>query len=88
MDSKTVTFNGKAHSLEIVGLDSEMTVAWTNNNQTNAGTYTVTAVVSKPGYNSKTLTATLTINKAEAKLTGVELWPAAEVRYVRKLRRQ
>ncbi len=78
MDSKTVTFDGKAHSLEIVGLDSEMTVAWTNNNQTNAGTYTVTAVVSKPGYNSKTLTATLTINKANAVITGVELWPVAE----------
>ena len=78
MASKTVTFDDNVHSLEIVGLDSEMTVAWTNNNQKNAGTYTVTAVVSKPGYNSKTLTATLTINKAEAKLTGVELWPAAE----------
>lgn len=78
LEDKTVTFDGNTHSLEIKGVDNTMNVQWTNNGKKDAGTYTVTAVVSKAGYESKTLTATLTINKAEAKLTGVELWPAAE----------
>lgn len=78
MTGKTVTYNGQVQSLEVDGLDSEMSVKWTNNNKVNAGEYEVTAVVSKEGYHSKTLTATLTIEKAPAKLTGVELWPAVE----------
>ena len=78
MTGKTVTYNGQVQSLQVDGLDSEMSVKWTNNNKVNAGEYEVTAVVSKAGYNSKTLTATLIIEQAPAKLTGVELWPAVE----------
>lgn len=82
--SKTVDYNGKEQGLEIVGLDSEMSVVWKLNGKevsgkfTDAGTYNLTAVVSKPGYNSKTLTATLTINKVPGTLVGVELWSAVE----------
>lgn len=82
--SKTVNYNGAEQGLDIVGLDSEMSVVWKLNGNTvsgkfvNAGTYNLTAVVSKAGYNSKTLTATLTINKVPGKLVGVELWSAVE----------
>lgn len=82
--SKTVNYNGAEQGLDIVGLDSEMSVVWKLNGNTvsgkfvNAGTYNLTAVVSKPGYNSKTLTATLTINKVPGTLVGVELWSAVE----------
>ncbi|MBR3965889.1 MAG: S-layer homology domain-containing protein [Clostridia bacterium] len=78
LEDKTVTYDGNTHSLEIKGVDNTMNVQWTNNGKKDAGTYTVTAVVSKAGYESKTLTATLTINKANAVITGVELWPVAE----------
>lgn len=82
--NKTVDYNGAEQGLDIVGLDSEMSVVWKLNGNTvsgkfvNAGTYNLTAVVSKAGYNSKTLTATLTINKVPGKLVGVELWSAVE----------
>ena len=82
--SKTVDYNGKEQGLEIVGLDSEMSVVWKLNGNTvsgkftDAGTYELTAVVSKAGYNSKTLTATLTINKVPGKLVGVKLWSAVK----------
>lgn len=85
LESKTVTYNGRPHSLEIVGLGDGMKVEWTVNGKkvnkceyTNAGTYEVTAVVSKTGYKSATLTATLVIEKANARIINVVLWPAAE----------
>lgn len=78
LESATYTYDGTAKSLTIKGVDDSMNVSWTNNGKINAGTYNVTAVVSKAGYESKTLTATLTINKAQAKLAGVELWAAKE----------
>ncbi len=80
-----VVYDGNAHGFTINGLGDGMKVEWTVNGKkvtacefTDAGTYDVTAVVSKTGYQSTTLTATLTIAKAEAKLTGVELWSAVE----------
>ncbi len=71
-------FDGTAKSLTLVGADDTMNVVWTNNNQKNAGEYAVTAVVSKPGYETATLTATLTITQATANLINVELWPVVE----------
>ena len=67
---KTVTYNGSEQSVTVSGtLPAGVTVSYTGNTGTNAGTYNATAVLSGEGYNSLTLTATLKINKAE--ITGV-----------------
>ncbi len=78
LDDKTVTYDGNVQYLELNGVDSTMDVKWTNNGKVDSGVYEVTAVVSKPGYETKEFTATLTINKANATLVGVELWSAVE----------
>ena len=62
---KTVTYNGSAQSIEVANLPQGATVTYSPSNTfTNAGVYTVTATVSAPGFDSVTLSATLTINKA------------------------
>lgn len=71
--SKTFDYDEKAHSLEVTGAPEGTNISYTNNKQTEVGTYTVTAKLSKTGYVSKTLTATLTIKGLtfnEAKLEG------------------
>lgn len=71
----TVTYDGQEHKAEISGtLPEGVTCSYTCNGQAgnsavNAGTYNVAANLSGEGYNSKTLTAKLTINKAE--ITGI-----------------
>ncbi|MBR5448887.1 MAG: DUF5050 domain-containing protein, partial [Clostridia bacterium] len=66
----TVTYNGSEHSVEIAGsLPEGATVTYTSNKATNAGTYTASAKLECEGYNTKTLTATLVINKAD--ITGI-----------------
>ena len=62
LESKTFDYDGKAHSLEVSGAPEGSKVSYTNNSKTNVGTYKVTAVVSKAGYNDLKLEATLTIN--------------------------
>ena len=65
-DNKTVTYNGSEHKIEVVGNVPEGTnVQYTNNKATNAGTYGASVTLSKEGYQTKTLTATLVINKAD-----------------------
>lgn len=67
---KTVTYNGSEHEITVTGtLPEGVSVSYTNNTGTNAGTYNATAVLSGEGYNPLTLTATLKIEKAE--ITGV-----------------
>ena len=62
----TVTYNGSEHSVEIAGsLPEGATVTYTGNKATNAGTYTASAKLECAGYNTKTLTATILINKAD-----------------------
>ncbi len=63
----TVTYDGKAHSLTVLGnIPSQATVAYpTGNSFVNAGTYQVTAVVACEGFETQELHATLTINKAD-----------------------
>ncbi len=62
---KTVTYNGNAHSLELVGVPTFATVNYDKaTSYTNAGTYTVKATVTAENYNSLELSATLTIEKA------------------------
>ena len=66
----TVTYDGSEHSIEIVGsLPAGATVTYTSNKATDAGTYTASAKLECEGYNTKTLTATLVINKAD--ITGI-----------------
>ncbi len=66
---ESVTYNGQQHSILVTGAPADATIIYTGNDKTNAGTYTVTAVVSQPNYEDLTLTATLTIEKAEGVIT-------------------
>lgn len=70
LSDKTVTYNGQAHSIAVSGeVPSGASVTYTGNGQTNAGEYTVSAKISKEGYNDLTLSAKLKINKA--RFTGI-----------------
>jgi|GEM_PF-2718277 hypothetical protein len=68
-NSNIVTYDGKEHSIYVTGLPEGAKVVYANNNQVGAGTYTVTATVSKDNYNDAILTADLIIKKAEAIIT-------------------
>lgn len=67
IEGKTFTYDGTAHSLEVIGtLPEGVTVSYENNEQTNVGEYTVTVrfvVADTDNYNEieTSLTATLTI---------------------------
>ena len=62
---KAVTYNGSAQSIEVANLPQGATVTYSPSNTfTNAGIYPVTATVSAPNFDTATLSATLTINKA------------------------
>lgn len=61
-EDDTVTYDGKAHSLKVEGeLPAGVTVTYSNNGKTKAGTYEVKATLSGSNYNPLTLTATLRI---------------------------
>ncbi|TDQ79098.1 MBG domain-containing protein [Sphingobacterium yanglingense] len=61
----TFTYDGTAKSLEVTGLPAGTTVSYTQNDQTNAGEYTVTATIDGGNnYLDGSQTAKLTINKA------------------------
>ena len=70
---KTVTYNGQVHALEATNLPAGVTVSYENNNQTNAGNYTVTAnFVGNANYNDiASQTAQLVIEKATYDMSGV-----------------
>ena len=62
---KTVTYDGTAQSIEVANLPQGATVSYSpSNTYTNAGIYPVTATVSAPDFDTITLSATLTIDKA------------------------
>lgn len=69
MADLTVSYDGQAHALSVTGAPEGTDILYENNDKTDAGTYTVKATLTKEGYESKTLTATLQINKAE--FTGI-----------------
>ena len=73
--SKTVTYNGNPYSITATNLPHEIdSVTYTNNGQTDAGTYTITAsfVYDTDNYNVvDDMTATLTIEKATIDMSGV-----------------
>ncbi len=72
-EGATFTYDGQPHSLIVTGLPEGATVSYSNNGKTNAGTYTVTAIVSLENYSDKVLTAELIINKAPQSITFEEL---------------
>ena len=65
-DSKTLIYDGESHILdEVRGAPEGTQITYTGReSHIDAGTYTTSALLIKEGYNNKTLTATLTINKA------------------------
>ena len=68
----TFTYDGTEKSLAITGtLPEGVSVQYNGNGKTDAGDYTVTAVLSGEGYKTLTLTANLKINKAT--ITGITL---------------
>ncbi|PTN07904.1 putative secreted protein (Por secretion system target) [Mangrovibacterium marinum] len=75
LDDLAVTYNGTSYELTVTGLPEGASVSYENNQQVNAGTYPVTAVVD-PGVEScptLELTATLTIEKAPQTITFDEI---------------
>ena len=62
-EDKTVDYSGSEQSITVSGLPEDASVAYTANTGTNAGVYDATAVITKEGYKTLTLQATLTINK-------------------------
>lgn len=70
----SVTYNGEVHALSIEGnLPTGVSVSYENNNNVNAGAYTVTAnFTGDSNYNEiQSKTATLTINKATYAMDGI-----------------
>ncbi len=66
LSDATFTYDGTVKSLRVEGVLPEgASVTYTNNENKNAGVYEVTAVVSAEGYDTLTLTAQLTIEKAK-----------------------
>ncbi len=66
LESDSVVYDGRSHSLAIQGTLPENTaVTYQNNGQTNAGTYEIGVTLTKEGYKTLTLKATLTIKKAQ-----------------------
>ena len=65
----TFEYDGQAHSIYVIGMPSFATVTYSNNEQTNVGTYTVTATIKAANYETMTKTATLRITGKQ--ITGV-----------------
>lgn len=60
-EDSTIYFDGEEHELLCTGIPEGANVTYTNNKGTDDGVYNAKAVVSKEGYETKTLNATLTI---------------------------
>ncbi|PNW22154.1 HYR domain-containing protein [Salegentibacter mishustinae] len=72
-NTEPFVYNGSEHNIFVAGLPEDATVSYTNNGKTNAGTYTVTATVSRPGYEDLVLTANMLIEKASQSITFNEI---------------
>ena len=73
-NGNTVVYNGQEHALAVSdNLPNGVTVSYENNNQVDAGAYTVTAhFVGNANYNEiESMSALLTINKATYDMSGV-----------------
>ena len=80
-----INYDGTAHNLEIEGqLPHGVDVEYENNNQTNAGTYTVIAkfVHNDKNYNEiPRMTATMQINKIDADISNVAIDDSKDYEY-------
>jgi hypothetical protein len=65
----TFTYDGTAKSLVVAGEAEDAVVTYVNNDQTEAGSYTVEATVTRPNFLDEVLVATLTIEKANQTIT-------------------
>ena len=73
LTDKEVTYDGEKQELKLSGnLPAGANVEYENNGQTDAGEYVVKVTVSCDGYETKTYTAKLKINKADFKMDGIE----------------
>lgn len=71
---KTVTYNGESYSITATNLPDGVSATYTNNGQTDAGEYTITAIFTGDSANYESIenkTATLTINKAAYDMSGI-----------------
>src|SRR5574344_677190 len=70
-NSASYDYDGTEKEILVTGtLPEGVSAVYTSNKETNAGTYNATVVLSGAGYTSKTLNATLTINKINYDMTG------------------
>lgn len=70
-----VTYDGKVHSINAIGLPKGVTVSYENNNKTNVGEYQVIAKFTGDSINYKlipNMTATLKINKALYNMSNIK----------------
>uniref|UniRef100_UPI003F6A262D HYR domain-containing protein n=1 Tax=Nonlabens sp. TaxID=1888209 RepID=UPI003F6A262D len=67
----TFTYDGSVYSLSVENIPSTATVVYTNNDQTEAGTYVVTATITSAtaSCSELVLTATMTIDRAPQTIT-------------------
>ena len=64
--NKTVAFNGEGQTITVIGAPEGSNITYTNAGpHTNVGVYEIEAVISKSGYNTLSLEATLTITKID-----------------------
>ena len=59
--SNSVEYDGDAHAITAIGVPEGATVTYTKNIGTDVGTYNATATISKEGYKTLTLNATLDV---------------------------
>lgn len=65
LQSQTIEYDGQDHSLSVTGVPEGASVSYEGEkNYKNAGEYDITVKIEKNGYNTKKLTAKLTITKA------------------------
>lgn len=62
----TFEFDGQEHSITATGIPDGATVTYTSNKATEAGSYSASVSISKSGYKTKTLNATLKIDPPSA----------------------
>ena len=67
MDDKVVSYDGNAHKIVVEGAPEGTTITYKDgkNSYVDAGIYTIEATLEKEGYNTKKLTATLTIERID-----------------------
>ena len=73
-NSATYTYDGTSKTIEVENVPSGASVDYNiSNTQTNAGEYDITATVTLENYETATLDATLTINKAVYDRFGIKI---------------